>query len=128
MKLDHGGTAAAAASVVVVWLSCLPKIYRGGPAIAPQLFAMGYFGVCDKIPYSNKKFSKTLTFKDEKTLVIKGFGYDGTGPDSFFLAGTSKKISSDGIILPYPFQGKFYDYEDKKVPLLERSFSDEKIV
>ena len=66
--------------------------------------------------------------KDEKTLVIKGFGYDGTGPDSFFLAGTSEKISSDGIILPYPFQDKFYDYEDKKVPLLERSFSEEKIV
>ena len=87
-----------------------------------------WVGVCDQIAYSNKKLSKTLTFKDEKTLVIKGFGYDGTGPDSFFLAGTSEKISSDGIILPYPFQGKFYDYEDKKVPLLERSFSDEKIV
>ena len=81
-----------------------------------------------KLLIQTKKLSKTLTFIDEKTLVINGFGYDGTGPDSFFLAGTSEKISSDGIILPYPFQDKFYDYEDKKVPLLERSFSDEKIV
>jgi hypothetical protein len=93
-----------------------------------NLFPMVILVFVIKLLIQTKKLSKTLTFKDEKTLVIKGFGYDGTGPDSFFLAGTSEKISSDGIILPYPFQGKFYDYEDKKVPLLERSFSDEKIV
>merc|ERR1711862_390283 len=59
--------------------------------------------------------------KDDKTLVIKGFGYDGTGPDSFFFAGTSDKISSNVVLLPYPFENQFYDYEDKNVPILERS-------
>ena len=41
---------------------------------------------------------------DEKTILIKGFTYDGKGPDAFFWAGTSKSPSaSQGTILPYPF-------------------------
>ena len=39
-------------------------------------------------------------------LVIDGFTYDGTGPDAFFWVGTQgTKPSTDGIILPHPFQG-----------------------
>jgi len=66
--------------------------------------------------------------KDEKTIVIKGFTYDGAGPDAFFWAGTSESPSSVGTILPYPFEGKFYDYEDKNAPILERRFNGEEIV
>merc|ERR1712227_72551 len=54
---------------------------------------------------------------DSKTIVIKGFTYDGEGPDAFFLAGTSGKPSrlNGDVVLPYPFS-------DKNIPLLLRPF------
>ena len=53
-------------------------------------------------------------------LVIEKFTYDGQAPDAFFLVGTgSDTPNSNGIILPHPFQGKFYDFEDIKVPILD---------
>lgn len=66
--------------------------------------------------------------KDQKTLVIKGFTYDGAGPDAFFWAGTSQAPSSVGTILPYPFEGKFYEYEDQSAPILSKRFNGEEIV
>ncbi len=66
--------------------------------------------------------------KDEKTLVIKGFTYDGAGPDAFFWAGDSGTPSSVGTILPYPFDGKFYEYEDQNAPILSKRFDGEEIV
>lgn len=66
--------------------------------------------------------------KDQKTLVIKGFTYDGAGPDAFFWAGTSQAPSSVGTILPYPFDGKFYEYEDQSAPILSKRFNGEEIV
>ncbi len=65
--------------------------------------------------------------KDEKTLVIKGFTYDGAGPDAFFWVGTEGKPSSVGTILPYPFEGQFYNYEDRSAPILDRRFNGEEI-
>lgn len=65
--------------------------------------------------------------KDEKTLVIKGFTYDGAGPDAFFWVGTSDKPDSVGTILPYPFEGQFYHYEDRSAPILDRRFDNEEI-
>ena len=54
---------------------------------------------------------------------IKGFEYDGAGPDAFFWAGTSgAKPGSVGIILPHPFDGTFFDYEDRSAPILEGRF------
>ena len=41
------------------------------------------------------------------------------GPDSFFFAGTSEKISEDGTILPYPFEGEFYAYGDRNATILK---------
>ena len=71
--------------------------------------------------------SGKVYLKDEKTLVIKDFTYDGAGPDAFFWVGTSKKPSSVGTILPYPFEGKFYDYEDNTAPILSKRFNKEEI-
>ena len=61
---------------------------------------------------------------DSKTIVIKGFTYDGEGPDAFFLAGTSGKPSRIGgdVVLPYPYEGKHYSYADRNIPLLLREF------
>ena len=54
-------------------------------------------------------------------MVIEKFTYDGQAPDAFFLVGTgSNTPNSDGIILPHPFKGKFYDFEDIKVPILDK--------
>jgi len=60
---------------------------------------------------------------DEKTLLIKGFTYDGSGPDAFFWAGTQGSPSSVGTILPYPFDGKFFEYEDQSAPILTGQYS-----
>ena len=61
---------------------------------------------------------------DSKTILIKGFTYDGEGPDAFFLAGTSGKPSraNGDVVLPFPFEGKHFSYSDRNIPLLLRSF------
>ena len=47
--------------------------------------------------------------------------------DAFFLAGkTGDKPNTDGTILPYPFDGKFYDYNDKSSPTLTTAFDGSK--
>ena len=68
----------------------------------------------------------TVYAVDEKTLLIKGFTYDGAGPDAFFWAGTQGSPSGIGTILPYPFKGKFYEYEDQSAPILNGRFSGDK--
>jgi len=61
--------------------------------------------------------------KGDNQLVIEGFTYDGQGPDAFFWVGTKgKEPSTDGIILPHPFEGKFYDNGDRSAPILSQSF------
>ena len=72
--------------------------------------------------------SGEVFIKDEKTLVIKGFTYDGAGPDTFFWAGTSQIPSSQGTILPYPFEGEFYEMNDQSAPILSKRFNGEEIV
>ena len=59
---------------------------------------------------------------DEQTLRIEDFEYDGEGPDAFFVVGTTETTGGDGTILPHPFAGKFYDYEDRSAPKLEGIF------
>lgn len=46
---------------------------------------------------------------DESTLFIKGFAYDGTGPDAFFWVGKTARPSPEGYIIPYPedYVGRF---------------------
>ena len=68
----------------------------------------------------------TVYAVDEKTLLVKGFTYDGAGPDAFFWVGTQGSPSSVGTILPYPFEGKFFEYEDQSAPILQGQFSGDK--
>ncbi|XP_064467650.1 protein Skeletor, isoforms B/C-like [Ornithodoros turicata] len=37
---------------------------------------------------------------DEKTLMLKNFNYDGTGPDAYFWAGSSTRPDHTGFIIP----------------------------
>ena len=48
------------------------------------------------------KFQGSVYAVDETTLFIKGFAYDGTGPDAFFWVGKTPRPSPDGYIIPYP--------------------------
>lgn len=55
------------------------------------------------------------------TILIKGFNYDGEGPDAFFLGGKHGRPSKSGeVVMPYPFEGKHYNYRDKTIPILGR--------
>ena len=66
---------------------------------------------------------------DSKTILIKGFTYDGEGPDAFFLAGTSGRPSKNGdVVLGYPFEGKHYSYDDKTIPILGEFAGDKNII
>lgn len=39
---------------------------------------------------------------DESTIFIKGFSYDGTGPDAFFWVGNTARPSPEGHLVPFP--------------------------
>ena len=54
--------------------------------------------------------------------MFENFKYNGKGPDAFFWVGTEGTTNSDGILLPYPFLGKFYDSMDKNAPILDKAF------
>ena len=59
-----------------------------------------------------------LTPKQDK-LLIEDFTYDGRGPDAFFWVGAEGVPGSrSSIVLPHPFEDKFYDYRDPQVPKL----------
>ena len=67
----------------------------------------------------------TVYTKGKNMLIIKGFTYDGTGPDVFFLVGTQGSPSDSGTILSYPYKGKHYEYNDESAPTLKEKFSGE---
>ncbi|XP_011136070.1 protein Skeletor, isoforms B/C isoform X2 [Harpegnathos saltator] len=46
---------------------------------------------------------------DDATIFIKGFCYDGTGPDAYFWVGNSSMPSPEGYIVPYPETDKDSD-------------------
>ncbi|XP_063228586.1 protein Skeletor, isoforms B/C isoform X2 [Bacillus rossius redtenbacheri] len=69
-------------------------------------------------PYYGKLIGKLVEYAhgitgtayavDENTIFIKGFSYDGTGPDAYFWVGNSARPSPEGDIVPYPddFKGR----------------------
>ena len=68
----------------------------------------------------------TVYIAGERILLVKNFTYDGTGPDAFFLAGTDGSPSGKGTILPHPFNGTFYSYENEAAPILTERFTGNK--
>jgi hypothetical protein len=49
-----------------------------------------------------------------RSLLIKNFKYDGSDAEAFFVIGTSGTGPSEkGTILPCPYKGKFYHYNDQ---------------
>ena len=64
----------------------------------------------------------TVYVLNDNKIFIKGFTYDGTGPDAFFFVGESGTPNRIGTILSYPDSGKCYEYNDQSVPLLTQAF------
>ncbi|XP_060527582.1 protein Skeletor, isoforms B/C isoform X2 [Cylas formicarius] len=89
-------------------------------------FILISFGSCRKHPepYYGTKIGPLVEFAhrikgtvyavDESTIFIKGFSYDGTGPDAFFWIGNSPRPSPEGMIIPYP-----EDYRGRDPPVLK---------
>lgn len=92
-------------------------------AMGFNFLQMGPGVMVGKLENYSHDISGTVYAINEKTLVVKGFTYDGTGPDAFFWVGTEGSPSRNGIILPYPFEGKFFEYNDKSAPILEGRFT-----
>ncbi|XP_011874994.1 PREDICTED: protein Skeletor, isoforms B/C [Vollenhovia emeryi] len=46
---------------------------------------------------------------DDATIFIKGFSYDGTGPDAYFWVGNTSQPNPEGYIVPYPETDKGSD-------------------
>merc|ERR1711909_233570 len=78
----------------------------------------------------------------EGRLRIRGFSYDGRGPGGstyFYVVNSSAVYSpedvargysgSEGfkVILPFPFEGTFYEYSDEEAPALDRKFEEEDV-
>lgn len=68
------------------------------------------------------KIRGTAYAVDESTIFIKGFNYDGTGPDAFFWVGNSTRPSPEGYIIPYP-----EDYKGRDPPVL-KAFNNSDVV
>ena len=60
---------------------------------------------------------------NESTIFVQNFEYTGQGPDAFFLVGSSGSPSTSGTLLPFPFEGTFYETMDQNAPILNRRFS-----
>ncbi|XP_032523289.2 protein Skeletor, isoforms B/C isoform X3 [Danaus plexippus] len=55
----------------------------------------------------------TVYAVDESTIFVKGFAYDGTGPDAYFWVGDTPQPSPEGTLVPYP-----EDYPSRDPPVL----------
>ena len=69
---------------------------------------------------------------NETVLFIKDFNFDGQ-EKAVFLAGKSGSLPSDRVkseiyILPYPFEGRFYEYDAENVPHLGRYSNDDLVL
>ena len=86
----------------------------------PALVKVGDFSTLDH------GLSGEVFVINENTLLVKNFSYDGLAPAATFLAGKSGEPGRDNsIIIPYPFDGKSYNYEDDAPILAE--FNNEEI-
>ena len=72
------------------------------------------------IVHSFSLFLGEVYAHNESTLVVKDFTYDGEGVDVFFWAVTGD-TDGEGVILPHPFSGTFYQADDKDAPVLARA-------
>ena len=64
---------------------------------------------------------------DSKTLLVKNFQYEGGAPAAYFVVGTSGQPDNQYVaaVLPYPFKGQHYSYEDPDIPDIPASATED---
>ncbi|KAG5670982.1 hypothetical protein PVAND_001209 [Polypedilum vanderplanki] len=77
----------------------------------PEPYYGRYIGTFTEFAHGIKG---TVYAVDESTLFVKGFAYDGTGPDAFFWVGSSPRPSPEGYIIPYP-----EEFSGREPPILQ---------
>ena len=103
----------------VLMVSCLKIFFYVSGSDAKEKIYIGQI-----TQYAHGVTGTIFYVKEDNQLVIENFTYDGLGPDAFFWVGTQgKKPSSNGILLPYPFQGEFFDSKDSNAPILDKAFN-----
>lgn len=61
----------------------------------------GYYGtLIGKLETHHHDAGGEVYAIDESSIFIKGFSYDGTGPDAYFWAGSSSRPDATGFIIP----------------------------
>jgi hypothetical protein len=63
--------------------------------------ANGYYGtLIGRLDTHHHDASGEVFAIDESSIFIRGFTYDGTGPDAYFWAGSSARPDASGFIIP----------------------------
>ncbi|XP_022663529.1 protein Skeletor, isoforms B/C-like isoform X2 [Varroa jacobsoni] len=89
----------------ILVLPCLVAIHcttkADGQLLPHSPSSQPYYGVrIGKLTQYFHDVAGEVFVVDDKTLFLKGFSYDGQGPDAYFWAGTSQKTDGSGFIIP----------------------------
>lgn len=61
----------------------------------------GYYGtLIGRLESHHHDASGEVYAIDETSVFVRGFTYDGTGPDAYFWAGASSRPDASGFIIP----------------------------
>ena len=61
----------------------------------------GYYGtLIGRLETHHHEASGEVYAIDESSIFVRGFSYDGTGPDAYFWAGSSVRPDASGFIIP----------------------------
>lgn len=61
----------------------------------------GYYGtLIGKLETHHHDASGEVYAIDESSVFVRGFTYDGTGPDAYFWAGSTSRPDASGFIIP----------------------------
>ena len=58
-------------------------------------------------------------------ILIKNFIYKGGAPAAYFVGGALGKPDNENVdvVLPYPYKGRHYSYQDDDIPSLTQEFT-----
>ena len=83
---------------------------RGSPSLSSSSSSLPTSSPSPSLPYYGTLLGRLNTHHhdasgdvyavDESTIFIKGFTYDGTGPDAYFWAGSTNRPDPSGFIIP----------------------------
>ncbi|XP_042910828.1 uncharacterized protein [Parasteatoda tepidariorum] len=83
--------------MAIIWIACFLLYFQ-----CPGSKSEPYYGVkIGKFITHFHNIQGDVYTVDDKTMFVKGFHYDGKGPDAYFWAGTSSKPDTSGFIVSH---------------------------